>query len=137
MFLARTLDISPAAIKDVSADNLDDAFQKAAIAYLHKQAGFDFSPPEDEVKSPAKAASKASGSFVQPMQATATAKAAPKAKPRMSVRAATGPVYTAGQKKNVGGVVYTWDGQAWRNPAGELATGPIARAIDQQSSQTS
>lgn len=80
------------------------------------------------------------GSFAQPMQATAIAKTAPvapQAKPRMSVRAATGPVFTVGQKKNVGGVAYTWDGQVWRDPKGTPATQSIANAISQQSSQTS
>jgi hypothetical protein len=55
---------------------------------------------------------------------------APPVKPRMSVRAATGPVYQQGEKSNVGGVIYVWDGQQWRNPAGDPATSKIAAAID-------
>ena len=103
-------------------------------------------PPTSEpaaTSAPTSVSGTIGGSFAQPMQAAATAKAAPastatpsQAKPRMSVRAATGPVYTAGQKKNVGGVSYTWDGQVWRDPRGNPATQGIANAINQQSSQT-
>jgi hypothetical protein len=89
---------------------------------------------------PASSGTSVSGSFVEPMKATATAKAAPsapQAKPRMSVRAATGPVYAKGQTVNVGGVRYVWDGLMWRDPANQPATMRIAAAIDQQSRQTS
>lgn len=96
--------------------------------------------------SPAKSGATVGASFVQPTQATATAKAAsvatpvtavPQAKPRMSVRAATGPAYAVGQRITVGGVFYTWDGQVWRDPKGNPATQGITAAISQQSSQTS
>jgi hypothetical protein len=97
-------------------------------------------PAASSTSAPTSASGTFGGSFTQPMQATATAKAAPaapQAKPRMSVRAATGPAYTKGQTKNVGGVQYQWDGTVWRNPSGQPATPAIANAIDQQSRQTS
>ena len=91
---------------------------------------------------PTKPGATVGASFVQPTQATATAKAAPvaaaapQAKPRVSVRAATGPAYTVGQKITVGGVFYTWDGQVWRDPKGTPATQGITAAISQQAGQT-
>ena len=97
-------------------------------------------PTAPVASEPTKSGATVGASFVQPTQATATAKAAPvatapQAKPRMSVRAATGPAYTVGQKITVGGVFYTWDGQVWRDPKGTPATQGITAAISQQSSQ--
>jgi hypothetical protein len=55
----------------------------------------------------------------------------PAVKPRVNIgRAATGPVYRPGQKANVGGVIYVWDGTQWIDPAGNNATSKIAAAID-------